>query len=666
MSALPAITAPPGPSGVARRAAWVAVALLGAALLAAMVRLAWLCDDAYITLRTVENLLAGHGPVWNPGERVQTYTHPAWFWLLAGARWLTGEHFFTTIVLSLAIAGAAAALLAARALRPLAIATVLVLLLASRAFGDFTTSGLETPLSMLLLAMLARVDERGGSALARAGAIGAVVAACGLTRLDLVLLGLPLLLGSLRGVPPLRLAAVLVAALSPLLAWSAFAAFYYGSPFPITAWAKAFGPGVPAGDLIAQGGRYLAHAAADDPATCVIIVAGLAAGFGVRNLGGRLLALGALLACAWVVRVGGDFMAGRFLVPPFVVAVALLARWLAAAPTGARAAAFAAAVVLVFVGGRPNWLVPPGADAPREPVHGIQDERRVYCGKLGLFGAEREIPVAGRFTTALRRQGRTAPIVLGSGMAGGIPFVAGELFHFVDPWLCDPLLMRLPVADPAHWRIGHFTRAVPEGYAESIAFGDVRIVHAGLARYYAPLHTVLRAPLWSRERLAALAAVLTGRDAALRDDYVASDYSHPARVDLRLADFPPSAAAEGTFWFDDPAVRCIGRGGLRLAVGEAVAARAMHVLAVPLAHYHFTFRAGARVVGKSEGFPVFDAGLPPPGDDGDVLAYLRALIGLRRFPVPLPPDLPPFDAIDVDVAHMPWILPALGAVELTR
>ena len=32
-------------------------------------------DDAFITLRYARNLLAGEGPVWNPGERVQGYTN---------------------------------------------------------------------------------------------------------------------------------------------------------------------------------------------------------------------------------------------------------------------------------------------------------------------------------------------------------------------------------------------------------------------------------------------------------------------------------------------------------------------------------------------------------------------------------------------------------------
>ena len=43
---------------------------------------AWLCDDAYITYRSIDNFVSGYGPVWNSGERVQSYTHPLWFFVL--------------------------------------------------------------------------------------------------------------------------------------------------------------------------------------------------------------------------------------------------------------------------------------------------------------------------------------------------------------------------------------------------------------------------------------------------------------------------------------------------------------------------------------------------------------------------------------------------------
>jgi hypothetical protein len=208
------------------------VGVLAAALVAVMVRLAWLSDDAYITLRTVENVLAGHGPVWNVGERVQAYTHPLWMWLLVAARWCTGEHYLSTIVTSIVLSGAAAAVLAVRAGRGAAV--VLVLLLASRAFGDYSTSGLETPLSALLLVWLAWLDDRPGAGARRLLVVALVTALLGTTRLDLIVLAGPVLLAHLRGVRPGDAVGALGVGLLPLWLWSAFALFYYGSPFPIT------------------------------------------------------------------------------------------------------------------------------------------------------------------------------------------------------------------------------------------------------------------------------------------------------------------------------------------------------------------------------------------------------------------------------------------------
>ena len=49
----------------------------------ALIRTAWMCDDAYITLRTVDNFVSGFGPRWNVAERVQAYTHPLWMFVLA-------------------------------------------------------------------------------------------------------------------------------------------------------------------------------------------------------------------------------------------------------------------------------------------------------------------------------------------------------------------------------------------------------------------------------------------------------------------------------------------------------------------------------------------------------------------------------------------------------
>ena len=50
-----------------------------------VIRTSWVGDDAVITFRSLENFLHGYGPVFNIGERVQTFTHPLWFLLQAAA-----------------------------------------------------------------------------------------------------------------------------------------------------------------------------------------------------------------------------------------------------------------------------------------------------------------------------------------------------------------------------------------------------------------------------------------------------------------------------------------------------------------------------------------------------------------------------------------------------
>jgi arabinofuranosyltransferase len=53
----------------------------------------WITEDAFITFRVVENIFLGHGPVFNPGIRVEAYTHPLWLFILCILR-LMGADFF--------------------------------------------------------------------------------------------------------------------------------------------------------------------------------------------------------------------------------------------------------------------------------------------------------------------------------------------------------------------------------------------------------------------------------------------------------------------------------------------------------------------------------------------------------------------------------------------
>ena len=68
----------------ARRAAAWALLLLPSALLAVLGWAhRWTADDAFINFRVVDQFLAGNGPVFNAGERVEAYTSTLWLAMLA-------------------------------------------------------------------------------------------------------------------------------------------------------------------------------------------------------------------------------------------------------------------------------------------------------------------------------------------------------------------------------------------------------------------------------------------------------------------------------------------------------------------------------------------------------------------------------------------------------
>ena len=516
-------TAPEIPLAPGRSAAsWLPLAAV-LTFAALVVRAAWLCDDAYITFRTVENLASGHGPVWNTAERVQAYTHPLWMLLLAGARGLTGELYFTSLVLSIALSLAAAGVVVSNLARSTGGALIAVAVLAcSKAFVDYSTSGLEGPLAHVLAALFVLAWLKGGTG-AR-GAFLLALAAAGLltTRPDALPLIAPALalgLGERRA----HWRAALLGFL-PLLAWEAFSLVYYGFPFPNTAYAK-LASGLPRVELIGQGFLYLGNSLRLDPGTLVAIAA--ACGIALRD-GARTqiaLAIGVLLQLAYVVWIGGDFMSGRFLTLALLVAAVILSRsgwrhrqallvlplWLAASLLVPRSPLRAPTAYGMDVA------------SPHEHVdaRGIADERAYYYHYTGLFSPSRKdeskphVTRGHPFGSRLRAQGAQVRIADGLGFVG---FFAGSEVHLVDPMgLTDPLLARLPIYHGGRllapqkpipleleWRIGHFVRPVPEGYLETLESGDNRIASGALASYWDDLARITRGELWDADRLSAL------------------------------------------------------------------------------------------------------------------------------------------------------------------
>lgn len=500
--------------GVSPRRIAVAVGLLLVGVL--LLRTAWVNDDAYITFRTIDNFLHGYGLRWNVAERVQTYTHPLWMLLMTAAVWLSGEFYYTAIVVSilLTLIATALALRIARSI-PLTVVALSVLLL-STAFIEYSTSGLEHPLSYLLLAaFFAEYLAHDGPA--RIGRLTLLAALLLVNRIDSGLLVLPALASAVwrtgirRSIRPVVLGSL------PLVAWEVFSVLYYGFAVPNTAFAK-LATAIPKSESLLQGGIYLLDVLGNDPVSVLAVCAAVL--IPVISGGSWPLAAGIGLYVIYIVWIGGDFMGGRFMADPvFCAAIQLGIQ-------ERHGAGLPWALALTVLWGSALGAVRPaittgadfGTDIPAVAAlkaNGVNEERRYYYPFTGLLRDVRGVRMPAHRWRWLGEEAaeevrRGAPRVRRTDAAGFIGFGAGPGVHYVDRWaLGDPLLARLPAERP--WRVGHYVRRIPNGYLETLESGRNVIEDPGLAAYYDKLRIVTRGPLWSRERLATIVALNLGR-----------------------------------------------------------------------------------------------------------------------------------------------------------
>jgi arabinofuranosyltransferase len=338
----------------------------------------WISDDGLIVVRTVRELLAGNGPVYSAFERAEPNTSTLWTYVLAlvGATGASLAHLAVGLGGLFAVGGVVLAMDGARrwhrargATGLLAPAGALIVLGASP-FWDFATSGLESGLAQLWLALawwlLVSLRDDG----ARRQTITAVVLGLGpLVRPDFAIATIAFAAAAWWLVRPGARRAAKLAAVAAVLpvAYEIFRAGYYGALVPLPALAKS----ASAAEW-GRGGAYLWNFLHPYALWLPFGVAAgvLGAALARRQLVGRDGAIAAapiaagLAMALYVVRLGGDFMHARMMLPA-AFAVMLPAMLL---PVGRRTAP--ALIVLVgwalFVGIRrddrfsrlsASWLV---------------------------------------------------------------------------------------------------------------------------------------------------------------------------------------------------------------------------------------------------------------------------------------------------------------------
>ncbi|EPE82224.1 putative membrane protein [Leptospira noguchii str. 1993005606] len=309
----------------------------------------WLSDDSFITFRVVDNFLNGYGLRWNPLERVQVYTHPLWLFLLIPIQWVVREISISAYLLSY-LCGILFIFVYCFTFSKFRntfglIVVSLGVFFSSRTFIDYNTSGLENPLSFLLLLLFEikfyslYLNSKQENVKIDSYKIGLLTALLLLTRLDLVLfLILPgyVLFWGIFKKQRIQFFKYSFLGIFPWVIYLAFSIVYFGSLLPNTYYAKtnvlfSFS------ERIFAGWNYIRISLKWDPIIICVFGSHIFWVFSgpilkrftkiewilsKKEKGILWISLGSIsIVLFYLLWIGGDFMAGRFLGTCLIVSI---------------------------------------------------------------------------------------------------------------------------------------------------------------------------------------------------------------------------------------------------------------------------------------------------------------------------------------------------------
>jgi arabinofuranosyltransferase len=517
---------------------------------------AWQADDGYLSHKVSYNFAVGNGIVFNVGERVLVSTCPLHTIIIGCVYKLFGHIYLSSLVVCILYSvGAVAVLLWFQCKNNSSVILATILLILSKSFISFTTSGLENSLLFLLFAILLYLYLKHDLFDTKHITLSAFLTSLILlARMDTALIALPLI-GFIifkRKTTIIKALLCTFIGISPFIAWEIFSILYYGFPFPNTAYTK-LGTNFPLIDYILRGIRYFIGTSMQDALVLALPLLFMLLSFIGKSHKHQAISLGVFLYYLYIIYIGGDFMSGRHFTVPFFVSLFCFLSELDKRNITIKMVngdiglclknkimRFNKIIILIFasilclqsIAGLVHF--PLGSIAQRLLPKSGNDERRVYFPYTSLVSRVNRLllnNLTGKDITDWNKDAQLSIAEIHEKKYKGdiIRYASGILMvYFCDGIyvndlyaLGDPFLARLPAKYEKGWRVGHMVREIPDGYRESIQTGENHIVDPDLHEYLDILWDITRSDsIFTKDRIEKIININLGKYNYLLERYV--------------------------------------------------------------------------------------------------------------------------------------------------
>lgn len=503
--------------------------------------LAWQSDDAYHAYIMAKNLVDGNGFVYNVGQRATASSCPLFTLVVAAGYFVIRDMFFVSLLINIIFSAISYKMLVFNFCKSKnQVILAFAILVSSASFISYTTSGLENSMLFFLAACFLKIyfgSERYGAKKMLILAI--LVSLIAMTRMDAVLMFAPMAvyvyLFRRDNVSFGKAVLLGIVGLLPFVLWEVFATFYYGFPFPNTAYAK-LGTNFGLLEYIVRGVKYYINALICDPILLLIPFLAILCTLFVRKASYSWCMCGVVIYCLYLLYIGGDFMMGRHFTVLFYISLTcymdIKNREFSALGKGA---GLQKAVIYLTVGAVIYTLTT--GVITKQFLYGenfsspISDERAGYFKYSSLFNNVISLAKSGQLCIQDAWNEEGIEEYRNAGYKGGIlQNVPGISKYYNNDMylndlyaLGDPYLAHLPAVKESNWRIGHMWREAPYGYLDQVLSGNLtsseRIYNQDAAAYHDIIMEVTTAPLFDANRIAKVINLNLGKYNYLVEGY---------------------------------------------------------------------------------------------------------------------------------------------------